>query len=154
MFVGCNPQGAAPVANPPANVAPVVAAPPAAPKPPELRFELSDTAAKRVKEIMATLPQKPALVVWVDFDDEKFCTGFHYNLKFEQNPDPAHYTMVSSQDIHVAVDQGDVNFLNGTTLDFATLESGTAGFVFRNPNENVSLVPELRGKESSRPAQN
>ncbi len=114
----------------------------------QLVFNLSDTAAAKVRAAMAS-PGGTHLVVSVDVDDEKYCTGFHYNLNVEANPSKSRFAMAESNGIKLAIEKDDVRFLNGTTLDYAKLSSGAEGFVFRNPNENVSLPDELREEQQS-----
>lgn len=110
----------------------------------QLVFNLSEAATAKVRIAMASVPEATHLVVYVDVDDEKYCTGFHYNLEVKANPTQSRFVMTESNGIKLAIEKDDVKFLNETTLDFATLASGTEGFVFRNPNENVSIPQELR----------
>ena len=112
--------------------------------PAQVVFHLSDAAAAKVRAAMASVPGGTHLVVFVDVDDERYCTGFHYNLQVEANPSPSRFAVTESNGVKLAIEKEDVRFLHGTTLDYATLSSGTEGFVFRNPNENVSLPDELR----------
>jgi iron-sulfur cluster assembly accessory protein len=107
-------------------------------------FQLTDVASKKVRAAMASAPGSTHLVVSVDVDDKKYCTGFHYNLGFDSNPSGEQFVFAESNGIQLAIEKDDIEFLKGTTLDFATLKSGDEGFVFRNPNENVSLPDELR----------
>ena len=107
-------------------------------------FQLTDVAANKVRAAMASAPGRTHLVVSVDVDDKKYCTGFHYNLGFDSNPSSEQFVFAESSGIQLAIEKDDIEFLEGTTLDFATLKSGDEGFVFRNPNENVSLPDELR----------
>lgn len=113
----------------------------------DMVFNLSNAAAPELRAAMASVPDGTHLVVFVDVDDEKYCTGFHYNLQVMSNPSKTRFVMTESNGIQLAIEKDDVKFLDGTTLDYATLSSGTSGFVFRNPNENVSLPSELRDKE-------
>ena len=107
-------------------------------------FQLTEVAVKKVRAAMASAPGSTHLVVSVDVDDKKYCTGFHYNLGFDSNPSSEQFVFAKSNGIPLAIKKDHIEFLNGTTLDFATLKSGEEGFVFRNPNENVSLPDELR----------
>ncbi len=113
----------------------------------QMLFNLSDAARNKVRAAMASVAGGTHLVVSVDVDDEKYCVGFHYNLNVEANPSKSDFALLESNGIKLAVEKDDVKFLNGTTLDYATLASGTEGFVFRNPNENLSLPDELREKQ-------
>ena len=110
-------------------------------------FTLSDAAVPKVHSALKAVPQGTHLVVSVDVDDEKYCTGFHYNLAIKSNPSELQFVLLHSQGIAIAIEKDDVPFLNGTQLDYATLESGESGFVFRNPNENLSMLDELRTSE-------
>lgn len=87
-------------------------------------------------------PESAHLTMGVDFDDEKYCIGYHYKLGFEANPSQSDYIRMASQGIKVAVERHDLEYLRGTVLDFATLANGQAGFVFRNPNEKTLSIPE------------
>ena len=116
--------------------------------PKQFVFSLSEAATTKARATMASVPGGTHLVVFVDVD-EKYCTGFHYNLQVEANPSKSRFAMTESNGIKLAIEKDDVKFLNGTTLDYATLASGTEGFVFRNPNENVSLRDELREGQPS-----
>lgn len=107
-------------------------------------FQLTEVASKKILTAMASAPGGTHLVVSVDVDDKKYCTGFHYNLGFDSNPSSEHFVMEESNGVQLAIEKDDIEFLEGTTLDFATLKSGKEGFVFRNPNENVSTPDELR----------
>lgn len=115
----------------------------------QLEFNLSDAATTKVRAAMASVPGGTHLVVFVDVDDEKYCTGFHYNLEVQANPSESRFAISESNGIKLAIEKDDIKFLNGTTLDYATLASGTEGFVFRNPNENVSLPGELRKEQQA-----
>lgn len=112
----------------------------------QLVFNITDTAKSTASAVMESVPGSTHLVVIVDVDDEKYCTGFHYKLKLETNPSKLRFAMTESNGIKLAIEKDDLKFLQGTTLDFATLDSGERGFVFRNPNENESLPEELREK--------
>ena len=107
-------------------------------------FQLTAVAAQKVRAAMASAPGRTHLVVSVDVDDKKYCTGFHYSLGFDSNPSSEQVVFAESSGIQLAIEKDDIEFLEGTTLDFATLKSGEECFLFRNPNENVSLPDELR----------
>lgn len=111
-------------------------------------FKLTETATTQVRAAMASV-RGTHLVVSVDVDDEKYCVGFHYSLNVENAPSKSRFEMLESNGIKLAIEKDDIEFLNGTTLDFAKLESGTEGFVFRNPNENVSIPEELRDQSQT-----
>lgn len=113
----------------------------------QLVFNLSDAARDKVRDGMSSVAGGTHLVVTVDVDDEKYCVGFHYNLNVEANPSATHFALLESNGIKLAIEKDDIKFLNGTTLDYAILASGTEGFVFRNPNENRSLPDELREEQ-------
>jgi iron-sulfur cluster assembly accessory protein len=110
-------------------------------------FNLSDAATNKIRAAIASVPGATHLVVFVDVDDKKYCVGFHYNLDIVADPSKSRFVLLESNGIKLAVEKDDVKFLNGTTLDYAVLASGAEGFVFRNPNENVSLPQELREKQ-------
>lgn len=107
-------------------------------------FELTDAAAAKVRDVMASQPGCTHVIVSVDFDDEKYCTGVHYNLGVGTNPDEARYARCESKGLLLAIERDDLEFLRGTTLDFyASSSSGIQGFVFHNPQDRESLPDGL-----------
>lgn len=84
------------------------------------------------------------ILVSVEFDDEKFCTGAGYSLKVGKSPPADEFDLSASHGVNVAVDKEDAPFLRGTTLDFDELPTGERGFVFRNPNDPESVPKALR----------
>jgi iron-sulfur cluster assembly accessory protein len=107
-------------------------------------FAVSQIASEKLNQAMAARPDKTYVMVSVDIDDKKYCTGFHYKLEMSADASSPPSILLESNGINLAIDKQASEFLTGTTLDWGTLESGESGFVFRNPNENKSLPDGLR----------
>ena len=107
-------------------------------------FTLTQAAAEKLRAALRANPGKTHVMVHVDVDGKKYCIGFHYNLEMVTEPSATSSILVESNGVKLAADRQSSEFLAGTTLDWATLESGESGFVFRNPNENKSLPDELK----------
>ena len=103
---------------------------PARPKPPGV-IRISDAAASRIKEIVATAP-KPVLGVRVSVA-AKGCSGMRYVVEYAESPGKFE-DVVEYDGAKVFVDPKAVMYLLGSELDYRTgkMESG---FVFNNPNE-------------------
>jgi iron-sulfur cluster assembly protein len=108
-------------------------------------FKLSEAALPKVRSAMEATPEATHLVVIVDFDATS-CTGFRYHLGVDTNPSEKHFVMLESSGIKVAIEKKSVKFLNGTTLDYSTPESGPQGFLIRNPNVKESSSAEPSSK--------
>jgi len=104
---------------------------------------LSDAAAARVKEIMAT-SSKDYLRVGVKNGG---CAGMEYTLDYAEAP-AAFDELVEDKDVRVLVAADAVLFLLGAEIDFETTRLSSR-FVFNNPNqtdacgcgESVTIVP-------------
>lgn len=90
---------------------------------------LSDAAAARVKEIMAS-SDKPYLRVGVI---KGGCAGMEYVMDYADAPE-AFDEVVEDQDVKILVKADAVLFLLGSVIDHETTRL-TSRFVFRNPNE-------------------
>ena len=94
-------------------------------------ISLSDAAAERIREIVATRENAQGLRVGIK---KGGCAGMEYTVDLVTEP--------SAKDDHIARDGAHVwvapeaaLYLLGTTMDFETTKLRT-GFVFRNPNES------------------
>jgi iron-sulfur cluster assembly protein len=104
---------------------------------------LSDTAAERVKSLMAKT-DKAFLRVGVKNGG---CAGMEYVMEYVAAPDPLD-ERVEDQGVEIVVDSKSLLFLLGAQLDYEVTPLH-AKFVFRNPNEtdacgcgeSVTLTP-------------
>ena len=90
---------------------------------------LSDTAAARVKEVMAKT-EKPYLRVGVKNGG---CAGMEYVLEYADAPDPLD-EVVEDKGVRIVVGATSILFLLGSEVDYETTRLASK-FVFRNPNE-------------------
>jgi iron-sulfur cluster assembly protein len=104
---------------------------------------LTDSAAERVKEIMAR-GEKPYLRVGVKNGG---CAGQEYVLAYAEAPEPLD-EVVEDKGVRIVVDSKAVLFLIGAEIDYEVSRLASK-FVFRNPNqtdacgcgESVTIVP-------------
>ncbi|MFZ2031797.1 MAG: iron-sulfur cluster assembly accessory protein [Vitreimonas sp.] len=104
---------------------------------------LTDTAAARVKEIMAS-SAKPYLRVGVNNGG---CAGMEYVLDYADAPEQFD-ELVEDHDVNILIKADAVMFLLGSVIDHETTRLASR-FVFRNPNqtdacgcgESVTIVP-------------
>ena len=106
---------------------------------------LTDTAAARVKEIMASSAEPIAgLRIGVK---KGGCAGMEYTMEYAEAQRP-HEEVVEDNGVKVFIEPKAILFLLGTRMDYRT-EKLSAGFVFDNPNqtsacgcgESVSITP-------------
>jgi iron-sulfur cluster assembly protein len=106
---------------------------------------LSDSAAERVKAIMAAAEQ-PYIGLRVGVKNGG-CAGQEYVLEYAEAAAPLD-EVVEDKGVTILVEPKAVLFLIGTTIDYETSRL-SAKFVFRNPNEtdacgcgeSVTIVP-------------
>lgn len=104
---------------------------------------LTDAAAARVKEIMAS-SAKPYLRVGVNNGG---CAGMEYVLDYADAPDQFD-ELVEDHGVNILIKADAVMFLLGSVIDHETTRLASK-FVFRNPNqtdacgcgESVTIVP-------------
>jgi iron-sulfur cluster assembly protein len=104
---------------------------------------LTESAAERVKEIMAR-GEKPYLRVGVKNGG---CAGQEYVLAYAEAPEPLD-EVVEDKGVRIVVDSKAVLFLIGAEIDYEVSRLASK-FVFRNPNqtdacgcgESVTIVP-------------
>ncbi len=97
-----------------------------------MTVQLTDGAASEIKRVIAEqdLPDGIALRVGVAGGG---CSGFQYELGFDENVDDKADVVRELHGIRVAVDKKSMLMLDGTEIDFHNgLER--RGFVFNNPN--------------------
>lgn len=106
---------------------------------------LSDSAAMRVKEIMAKA-EKPYAGLRVGVKNGG-CAGQEYILEYAETAGPLD-EVVEDKDVTILIDPKAVLFLIGTTIDYEVSRLSSK-FVFRNPNEtdacgcgeSVTIIP-------------
>ena len=92
---------------------------------------LSDSAALRIKEIMANA-EKNALGVRVGVKSGG-CAGMSYVMEYAKEINP-NDEVIEQKGVKLFVDPGAVMYLLGTEMDFKKEELSST-FVFKNPNE-------------------
>ena len=110
---------------------------------------LTDTAADRVREIMANASQTVfGLRVGVKNGG---CAGMSYTMEFAEAPKP-NDEIVEDKGVRILIDPKAILFLLGTRMDFKT-DKLSSQFVFENPNqtsacgcgESVAITPAGEG---------
>ena len=90
---------------------------------------LSESAAKRIKAILAKQPDKSYLRVSVEGGG---CSGFSYKFALDDSAN-ADDLIVSRDGVSVLVDEMSLEFMGGSEIDFSTELIGAA-FKINNPN--------------------
>ena len=94
-------------------------------------IEISDTASKRIKEIIASAKDDTVgLRIAVKSGG---CAGYSYDMDYINEINPSD-EIVEQDGIKVFIDQAAIMFLLGSTMDFKQ-EKFKSGFTFTNPNE-------------------
>ena len=94
-------------------------------------IQISDTAAKKIKSLMAKQGiSDGGLRVGVKGGG---CSGLSYTFAWEREPRLGDEVFEGLEGAKIFVDKKSFLFLNGTTLDYDTALLGK-GFVFHNPN--------------------
>lgn len=97
-----------------------------------MALTITEKAAKEIKRVIdeQNMPEGTVLRVGVAGGG---CSGFQYNLGFDDQVDAAKDNVSEQHGLRVAVDKKSELFLDGTTVDFYEgLEK--RGFTFDNPN--------------------
>ena len=106
---------------------------------------LTDTAAARVREIMAKADGKyQGVRVGVTNGG---CAGMSYTMNYAESTNPLD-EVLEDQGVKIFIEPKAILFLIGTEMDFETTKLGSR-FTFRNPNqtaacgcgESVSITP-------------
>ncbi|MDN2567368.1 Fe-S cluster assembly scaffold SufA [Aquibium sp. A9E412] len=120
-------------------------------------ISLTDAAARRVREIMATREQAAGIRVGIR---KGGCAGMEYTVDLVNAPDPKD-DHVERDGAHVYVAPEAALFLLGTEMDFEETKLRT-GFTFNNPNqtsacgcgESIELKPaDLKALAEARAGQ-
>jgi iron-sulfur cluster assembly protein len=122
-----------------------LAAAPRARRPRPKIVSLSESAAERVREIMAKA-EKPYAGLRVGVKNGG-CAGQEYVLEYAEAADPLD-EVVEDKGVTILVDPKAVLFLIGSTIDYETTRLASK-FVFQNPNEtdacgcgeSVTIIP-------------
>ncbi len=101
--------------------------------PPANSVSLSDSAAKRIHDIIADEPEGTMLRVSVEGGG---CSGFSYKFDLVQEQ-KADDLVIEKQGATVLVDDVSLNFLQGSEIDFVEALIG-ASFQINNPNATAS----------------
>ncbi len=116
-----------------------LAAPPSGPAAPPFPggavppFNVSERAARRIAEIMATQGADAAIRVAVQGGG---CSGFRYQIDLDRQP-AADDIVIEREGARVLVDPTSLEFLAGAELDFTDALMG-AHFAVKNPNAKSS----------------
>ena len=110
---------------------------------------LTDAAAARIREIMATRPGVVGLRIGVK---KGGCAGMEYTMSWAEQQDRFD-EVVEDKGAKVIIDSKALLYLLGSEMDFKT-EKLKSEFTFRNPNqisacgcgESVNLVPLSKDK--------
>ncbi len=94
-------------------------------------FTISDAAASRIKELIASR-DKPSAGIKVGIRT-RGCSGLSYSIEYADTVEP-HDEVVEDKGVKVLIDPKAVMFLIGTEMDFVE-EKLKSGFTFKNPNE-------------------
>jgi len=92
---------------------------------------LTDTAAERVRQIMARA-DKPVVGLRVGVKNGG-CAGMEYTMEWATEQKPFD-EVVEDKGVKVLIDAKAIMFLLGTQMDFQT-SALKSGFVFNNPNQ-------------------
>lgn len=105
---------------------------------------LTDAAAERVRQIMASRPDVIGLRVGVKNGG---CAGMEYTMEYAEEIKPGD-EVIEDKGVTILVDPKAVLFLLGTEMDYR-VDKLSAQFVFNNPNqtsacgcgESVAITP-------------
>ena len=92
---------------------------------------LSDRAAERVKEIIASA-KEPIVGVRVGVESG-WCAGMSYVMEYAKNTNP-NDEIIEDKGVKVLIDPKAIMYLLGTEMDYKKEELSST-FVFKNPNE-------------------
>ena len=95
---------------------------------------LTESAAAKIKELMAEEPEGEAAVLRVAVQGGG-CSGFQYALGFDRGPTELDAEL-TVHGVDVVVDQFSAPYLAGTEIDW--VDGLQAGFAINNPNVSAS----------------
>ena len=99
---------------------------------PEIQLGVTPSAAKEIKNFMASeedLPETAGLRVRVVPGG---CSGFQYSLNIEEESRSGDF-IVEKEGVRLFVDMFSAQYLNGVQIDYTSNMMGS-GFTFENPN--------------------
>ncbi len=94
-------------------------------------IKLSDNAATRIKEIMASA-QKDSIGVRIGVKAGG-CAGMSYIMEYAKSTNP-NDEVIEEKGVKLFIDAGAIMYLLGTEMDYKK-EELSSSFVFKNPNE-------------------
>ena len=94
-------------------------------------IKLSDNAATRIKEIMASA-QKDSIGVRIGVKAGG-CAGMSYIMEYAKSTNP-NDEIIEEKGVKLFIDAGAIMYLLGTEMDYKK-EELSSSFVFKNPNE-------------------
>jgi iron-sulfur cluster assembly protein len=123
----------------------------AQPRPRPQVVRLTETAAARIKDVIARA-NKPVAGVRVGVKNGG-CAGMEYTMEYADAVNPAD-EVVEDKGVKILIDPKAVLFLLGTEMDYK-VEKLSAQFIFNNPNqtgacgcgESVQLTPAKGAEE-------
>jgi Fe-S cluster assembly iron-binding protein IscA len=84
----------------------------------------------------------PGFLVFIDVVVDDSLIGYSYFAELRPSPQKD-VVLTTSEGIKLAIARDDVEFLEGTVLDYIP---DPGGFEFSNPHPDLSLLPEVRAK--------
>lgn len=101
-----------------------------------MALQLTETAAREIKKVMTEqrMPETVALRIGVAGGG---CSGFEYQLGFDEKVNDETDSVREIHGVRVAVDKKSSLYLDGTEIDFHE-GLDKRGFVFNNPNATKS----------------
>jgi iron-sulfur cluster assembly protein len=106
----------------------------AAPRPRPQVMRLTETAAERIKAVMAKA-DRPIAAVRVGVKNGG-CAGMSYYMEYAETIDPLD-EMIEDKGLRILIDRKAVLFLLGTEMDYK-VEKLSAQFIFNNPNQTAA----------------
>ena len=106
----------------------------AAPRPRPQVMRLTETAAERIKAVMAK-GDRPIAAVRVGVKNGG-CAGMSYYMEYAEKVDPLD-EVIEDKGVRILIDPKAVLFLLGTEMDYK-VEKLSAQFIFNNPNQTAA----------------
>lgn len=92
---------------------------------------ITDTAAARVKDLLARRQEKPVLGLRLGVTNAG-CSGHSYKLEYAEEVVPGDETL-KDKGVTIFIEPAALMFLIGSEIDYVE-DKFQSGFVFRNPN--------------------
>ena len=106
----------------------------AAPRPRPQVMRLTETAAERIKAVMAQA-DRPIAAVRVGVKNGG-CAGMSYYMEYAEKLDPLD-EVIEDKGVRILIDPKAVLFLLGTEMDYK-VQKLSAQFIFNNPNQTAA----------------